>query len=147
MTLPLTVFDLVDVAFIATICVLWLARGRAVLGWAVGGLIMYHAVARGLITTADHPLLALSMAQTAVAVGYLLSPILTNYGRMVGTLFCIMSMLSAAAVIVGHEPPIKAGLAWNVWNLNNALLMLAQAVIAVGIVRHGTLVSSRRLHH
>lgn len=136
--MTLTVFDVLDAAIIAAAFVCLATTGRWHLGWSVGALMMYHIIGRKLLTT-DDPALNLSVMQTIVAVGYLLSPVLSNYGRIIGTLFLAMSLSGIVAVLTGTVPPLGQGLHFNLWNIQSALLHLAAIVNIVGILRHGHL--------
>ena len=133
----MTVHDYIDALLVAAVIAAWLRTGRPALGWAVGGLLMTHVVARHIIAAYDEPLLPLGVGLTGLSIAYLLSPILTVYGRAVGSLFALMGFMCFASVMTGHNPPIGHGLGLNVWNGLSMMLHLAAAIILIGIVRHG----------
>jgi hypothetical protein len=133
----MTIHDVIDALLVAAVIAAWLRTGRPALGWAVGGLLMTHVVARHIIASYDEPLLPMGVGLTGLAVAYLLSPILTVYGRAVGSLFALMGFVCCVSVMGGHNPPTGQGLGFNVWNALSLMLHVAAAIILIGIVRHG----------
>jgi len=77
--------------------------------------------------------------QLAVAAGYLLGPILSVYGRIVGVLFVAMSMSSVVAAAFGAVPKMAGGVAVDLWNFQSACLDLVAITTCIGIMRHGKL--------
>lgn len=142
----MTAFDILDACLLAGVIAAWLRSGRVTLGWAVGGLIMTHLIGRHILATFPEPLLPLGVGYTGLAFAYLLSPILTVYGRVIGTIFAVMGMVCFTATMAGHNPPQDAGLGLDVWNALSTGLHLASATIMIGVARHGRILArSRRL--
>jgi hypothetical protein len=137
----MTVHDYIDVLLVAAVIAVWLRTGRPALGWAVGGLLMTHVVARHIIAAYDEPLLPMGVGLTGLAVAYLLSPILTVYGRAVGSLFAVMGFMCFVSVMGGHNPQTGQGLGFNVWNALSLTLHLAAAIILVGVLRHADILA------
>ena len=133
----MTAFDILDALLLAGVILAWMQARNAYLAWAVGGLIMTHLSGRHIMATYEDPLPLLGVGFTGVAIAYLLAPIITVYGRVIGTLFAGMGMACFVSLMTGHNPPIGQGLAFNVWNMLSTMLHLSAIILIVGVHRHG----------
>lgn len=131
----LTIFDAMDFALVMGCFVV--ASVWRIPYWAAGGLLVYHVVGRWIVFQVDDPYPPLSFAQWCVALGYLFSPILSNYGRIVGTLFILMSFSTLWVYAAGVPMTHFGGLQFDVWNFQSACLTLAAITIIVGTIRRG----------
>lgn len=135
----ITPFDIVDAALVALVVAVAAAHRAWWARWSIGGLVTYHLLGRIVAWQAPDPLPPLALMQLAVAVGYLLGPILSVYGRIVGVLFIAMSMSSVFAAAVGVVPKMAGGIAVDIWNFQSACLDLVAITTCIGIIRHGQL--------
>ena len=135
----ITPFDVVDAVLVALVVAVAVAHRAWWARWSIGGLVTYHLLGRIVAWQAPDPLPPLALMQLAVAVGYLLGPILSVYGRIVGVLFVAMSMSSVFAAAIGVVPKMAGGIAVDIWNFQSACLDLVAITTCIGIVRHGQL--------
>ena len=135
----ITPFDVVDAVLVALVVAVAVAHRAWWARWSIGGLVTYHLLGRIVAWQAPDPLPPLALMQLAVAVGYLLGPILSVYGRIVGVLFVAMSISSVFAAAVGVVPKMAGGIAVDIWNFQSACLDLVAITTCIGIVRHGQL--------
>lgn len=138
-----TVFDVVDALVVATTFVPVVARRQWHLLPAPLGLTFYHIGGRIILTQAYDPALSLAIAQTCVAVGFLFSAVLTNYGRLVGSIFLAMSMSGALTYITDTTPPLAGGLGLNLWNFQSLALHIVAVLIITGALRHASILRRR----
>lgn len=139
----ITVFDMLDMALVAAVIVVaWAKQAKWAL-WAVASLLLYHVVGRWIAWHVAEPLPELALAQFAVALGYLFGPILSNYGRIVGSLFVVMSLSSLGGVIAGATPRLAGGLALDLWNVQSLCLHGIAITIVIGVLRHDYLGHTR----
>lgn len=137
--MTLTVFDVLDAVLLAAAIAAVIASGRPrVLVWPVAALAAYHILGRQVLTWPDNAL-SLAALQTMAATGYLFSPILSNYGRMIASLFLAMSLAGVAATLTATVPPLGQGLGFNLWNFQSACLHMASLLTIAGVLRHGHL--------
>ena len=135
----ITPFDVVDAVLVALVVAVAVAHRAWWARWSIGGLVTYHLLGRIVAWQAPDPLPPLALMQLAVAVGYLLGPILSVYGRIVGVLFVAMSISSVFAAAVGVVPKMAGGIAFGLWNFQSACLDLVAITTCIGIARHGRL--------
>lgn len=135
----ITPFDVVDAVLVALVVAVAVAHRAWWARWSIGGLVTYHLLGRIVAWQAPDPLPPLALMQLAVAVGYLLGPILSVYGRIVGVLFVAMSISSVFAAAVGVVPKMAGGIAVDIWNFQSACLDLVAITTCIGIIRHGQL--------
>jgi hypothetical protein len=144
----MTIHDIIDALLLAAVLAAWQQSGRVQLGWAVVGLVLTHVIGRHIIATFDEPLMPLGVGFTGIAAAYLLSPMLTVYGRIVGTVFAVMGSACFVSVMAGHNPSAGQGLALNVWNVLSTGLHVAAFTILIGVHRHGRILArAARPHH
>lgn len=145
----ITVFDIIDVALVSGVIVAAIRLRAWWATWAVSALVLYHLFGRAVAWQVENPLPELALMQLAVAAGYLFGPILSNYGRIVGSLFVIMSLSSVTAGIAGELPPLAAGLGVDLWNFQSMCLHVVSITLIIGINRHERLAERDRLyrHH
>lgn len=140
----MTWFDVIDALFVAACATAWYRSRLPFLGWAVLGLAMLHLMGRYIITNHPEPLLSLGLLYTGAALCYLVSPILSNYGRLIGTVLACMGMVS-----FGHEAfavPIPAqdgGLGFDLWNALSVGLHVVAGLTLAGIWRYERYCHSR----
>lgn len=133
----MSVHDVIDALLLAAVITAWWQSRQVNLGWAVGGLVLTHIIGRHIIAISDQPFLTLGAGFTGLAFAYLLSPILTVYGRIVGTIFALMSAMCFFSVMIGHNPAPGRGLGFDVWNVLSIMLHTAAITILIGVHRHG----------
>ena len=129
----MTIHDYIDVALVAAACVAWWRSRQPEAGGAVVGLILTHLIGRQVMAVSDDPLPILAVGFTGVAMAYLLSPLLTDFGKVVGTIYAIMGSMCFASVAVGHNPAIGQGIGFNVWNALSVMLHITAVMVIVGV--------------
>lgn len=141
--MSLTLFDILDALLLAAAIVAVIMSGRPrVLVWPVAALAAYHVLGRQVMTWPDNAL-SLAALQTMAATGYLFSPILSNYGRMIASLFLAMSLSGIIATLTETVPPLGQGLGLNLWNFQSGCLHAAALLTIAGVMRHGHLYHGR----
>lgn len=140
----ITIFDVMDFTLVMgcfAVASIWRVPSAY---WAAGGLLLYHVGGRWIVFQMTDPLPLLALGQWGVALGYLLSPVLSNYGRVVGTLFVLMSFSTLAAVAAGMQVTHFGGMQLDLWNFQSACLTLAAITIMAGTIRRGALIHHHR---
>lgn len=141
----MTIFDYADALAVSAAVVVFIASRQWAVGWGVGSLVLFHLAGRNFIANGD--MLDIAALQTVMAIGFLLGPFLTVYGRMIGTIYAVLSMASVLAYVTGNVPSIGAGLGFNIWNLHSLGLHSIAGLTIIGTLRYGRISSGNRPHH
>lgn len=132
----LTAFDLIDGGMVSAVILTALAK-RA--HWAippVAGLALYHALGRWVAFQTDDPLPVLMVMQTLTTASFHFGLFLTTYGRLIGSLFALIGLSSAAGAWFGIVPQNSQGLALDLWNFQSAALHVIAVLMIAGIIDH-----------
>ena len=138
----MTIFHHLDAIGVALALTVFFASRQWAVGWAVGSLLLFHLGGRYYLVNGT--LLDLAAMQTAMASGFLFGPFLTVYGRLVGTIYAVMSMASLAVYASGNVPPVGHGLGLNIWNFHSLCLHVIVGLTIIGTVRHGRIATRNR---
>ena len=95
-----TPWDMLDAGLVALAFIAVIRTGKPELLWGPAGLALYHLGGRFIINDLPNPAMTLAAAQTFVAIGFLFSRVMSNYGRIIGSLFLLMSMSGIIAVLL-----------------------------------------------
>jgi hypothetical protein len=138
----MTLFDAIDAAAVSLAVVVFFASKQWAVGWAVGSLLLFHLGGRHYL--ANGTLLDIAALQTAMAVGFLLGPFLTVYGRLVGTVYAVLSVISVMAYSTGWTVPTGQGIGINIWNIQSIGLHVIVWLTITGTLRHGRISAANR---
>lgn len=136
----ITAFDMIDACLVAAVIVTAIAYRAWWARWAIGGLALYHVLGRAIAWNLADPLAELALLQLGVAAGYLFGPLLSLYGRAVGTIFAVMSLSSLYASLDGSLPPLGEGLGFDLWNFQSVCLDAVAVLMILGVMRHYAIV-------
>lgn len=135
----ITVFDAIDAALLGAVAVVAACRRAHWAATAVAALFAYHLLGRWIAWREADPLPVLGVMQGAVAFGYLVSPLLSNYGRIIGSLFVAMSLSSLIGAMAGIVPQNGQGLGVDLWNFQSACLDAVAVIMIIGMIRRDRL--------
>ena len=144
----MTIHDVIDALLCAFAVLAWYRSGREGIGWGVGGLIMTHLIGRLIITDFNEPVPMLAVGFSGMALAFLLAPLLSVYGRVIGSIFAAMSSACWVSAMAGNvSPPQDGGLALDLWNFLSLGLHLVGVTLIIGIIRHDALAAARPNRH
>lgn len=119
--------------------VAWRQTGRSDLWPAVASLCLFHVFGRPVVWRDPTPFPEHALAELAIASGYVVSGLLTNWGRAIGSIWATLSIVSVIAAVTGADGAPGAGLGVNAWNIHSLGLDLIAALTIGGLIRHGHL--------
>ena len=144
----MTVHDYIDALLVSLVAIVWLRSRNPEIGWGVGGLLMTHLIGRLIITDFNEPVPMLAVGFSGMALAFLLAPFLSVYGRIIGTIFSLMSVACWLSAMGGNVSPAQdGGIAFDLWNALSLGLHMIGITLIVGIVRHDTLAAHRAARH
>lgn len=140
----LTIFDNLDAVVVATVATIWIASRQWRLVWAVVALALYHVWGRWIVWHSEQPALELAALASVIGWAFVVGPILSTYGRLIGSVFFSMAIITALWSGLWGVPKTGGGLGFDLWNVLSFLLYVAAALTIMGVLRHAQLSSARR---
>lgn len=139
----ITVFDLIDAAAVAAVIMAWRHSARFDLWPPVLSLMLFHVFGRFVVWHDPTPFPEHAVAELAIASGYVVSGVLTNWCRAIGSIWATLSIVSVIAAVTGADATPGAGIGLNAWNIHSVGLDMIAALTIGGLIRHGLLHGNR----
>ncbi|MFP1634066.1 hypothetical protein ACLB6G_20240 [Zhengella sp. ZM62] len=139
----ITMFDNLDAAVVAAVAVIWVMSRQWQLVWAVVALALYHLWGRWIVWNSADPALELAALATGIGWAFVFGPILSVYGRLIGSVFFTMAVVTALWSPFGI-PLVGKGVGFNLWNFLSLCLYAASALTIMGVLSHARLSTARR---
>lgn len=135
----ITIFDMIDGGHVAAVLVVFAMMRAWYAHWAVLCLVLFHVAGRGLLFHNPHGFFWLSTGAMLFAAGNLLAPVLTNWGRLVGCLWAVVSIAAMLHFVGMAATPLQGGLHLDTLNFISACLTAIAWAMILGMLRHDAL--------